>query len=322
MSMEMLDTSRWNAPSFTRTTFHSTRAQEFWQSHIRRAGNSVELAEMESIVHGLRECGTIHIPNMNGDRVYEKLARAGLYWKQLAQVGSSQGFSHRRHAPVTPGNPNFTWFTVMGSSQQVVDDWAMFYEASNHEAMGKLLGFPPCCRKFFVREWTQYCDPIWQAALNSQNAGEIIKNEATERPEYRIHVVGHPGSNVMLRYVGVRTWFHIPCALNCQPTIEKSKQWMDLLEEIDSKCAQSLRYLLSLPLAWDVCHGYVKVITPAFTVHAGSVEAAHRYIVEYEADPCELPDGEIPGAVNGLTWPMRPSDMNTAPLVAAGGLST
>jgi hypothetical protein len=333
--MELLDTKRYQAPEFTRLSYHTSEARAFWAPAIQGASRIVSVAEMESVVQGLRPCGTLHIPNVDGDRVYARLARAGLKWKRLTKVGKSAGgFSHRRHPSVKEGDPNFSWFSVMGRTQKDVDDFSLGHVKSNHDLMGKQLGFPACCRRFFTRNWPKYCDPIWQAAANTPGAEYRIDKHVQfaqglqptadgegaypETVTHRIHIKGHPGCNAALRYVGARTWFHLPCSFQCEESIEKAEQWLTMMKELDPKAYLATKYLLSLPLAWDVCHGYTKVITPAFTVHAGSTESKHRYVVEYEADPSSLPASDIPGAANGLEWPMRPGDINTAPLMAAG----
>lgn len=309
--MELLDTTRWQAPSFTRMSYHTTEARKYWAPLIQLMNGTVADLEIRSIAAGLRSCGTIHIPNVDGDQTYRKLAEAGLKWKRLTKVGHDPGFSHRRHAAVQKGDLHYSWFSVMGRNQDDLDDFALAYEKSNHDLMGKLLGFPACCRRFFAQNWPKYCDPIWQSAANTEGA-ELVGPRT-------LHVKGHPGCNVMLRYIGVRTWFHLPCSLRCEETIALSESWLNLIREMDEASFEATRLLLSLPLAWDVNHGYAKVMTPAFTVHAGSTESRYRYVVEYEADPCGLPDLDIPGAANGLVWPMRPGDLNKAPLLAAGG---
>ena len=310
---------------FSRITHHSSEAQEYWGPVIQKARRASDETELVSVAEGLRDCGTVHIPNVNGDRVYATLAKYGLKWKRLVQVGPSEGFSHRSHPPVEPGNPNFTWFSVVAKTEEKLEEFSEAHgtNQSNHEWIGQLLGFPICCRKFFTDQWPKYCDPIWQSALRTPGA-EIVEWPATEMPVHVLKVTGHPGCNVMLRYIGARTWFHLPCSLRCEKTIELSEQWLQLVREYDEAGYTAMKYLLSLPLAWDVCHGYARVLTPAFTVHAGSVESAERYIVECEHDPYLLPAGEpIPGAVNGMRWPLRPGEgISNAPLYAAGGLSS
>lgn len=320
--MDLLDTKRFQAPSFTRVTFHSSAGRDYWGPMIESANRGSYEAELMSVAQGLRRCGTLHIPNVDGDATYQRLAAAGVKWLRLAKVGHSSGFSHRRHPPVKDGDPNFSWFSVIGLDAQDLKDFALAHSKSNHAAMGRLLGFPSCCRGFFNKNWPKYCDPIWQSALNTEGVKRVaLRQGSTQLPVNRVQVAGHPGCNVMLRYIGVRTWFHLPCSLRCEATIRLSDTWMSLIRERSEASFTATKLLLSLPLAWDVCHGYARVITPAFTVHAGSTESRSRYVVEYQAHPSGLPAGDLPGAVQGMEWPMRPGDLNTAPLHAAGGLT-
>ncbi|KKM68057.1 hypothetical protein LCGC14_1464720 [marine sediment metagenome] len=305
--------ANFEAPSFTRICYHSSEARDYWGKAFKLAGSVCWEAELRTAADGVRACGTCHIPNVGGDRMYEKLARYGLKWRRLTRVGPSAGFSHRRHAPLQEGDPNFSWFTVVSSDDANLDAFEAAHSKSDHNAMGDLLGFPSCCVGGFNEHWPEYCDPIWQAAQATPGVVELPYvggpysiNNPPDRPVGTLQVRAHPATNNMLRYASARVMFHLTCQLQCPATIDRAEDWVRIMEEITPGGGKATIQLLSLPMAWDVCHGWVKVVTPAFTVHAGSVETQHRYIVQVEPDPWLLPFkySEIPGRVAGQFWPM------------------
>ena len=58
--MEMLDTKRYNAPSFTRITYHTTEGREFWAPLIAAASRSVQVMEMASVAEGRHAAHSEH----------------------------------------------------------------------------------------------------------------------------------------------------------------------------------------------------------------------------------------------------------------------
>jgi hypothetical protein len=292
-------------PAFKRLNFHSSDAREYWGPMIVAARRAANEAELVTVAEGMRSCATVHIGNVNGQDMCNKLAGYGLVWKTLRKVGSSKGFQHRHHPPAED-ETNFAWYAVVGKDRDVLEEFAQADQRSNHMIMGQLLGFPDCCCGFFEKVWPRYCDPVWQIAIRTPDAAEIEWPRATDRPVTVARVSGHPATNCMLRYMSVRISFHLPCSFQCEKTIALSEKWMGVLESMDPKVAQATRYLLSLPLAWDVNHGYAKIVTPVFTLHSGSVETTHRYVLHFCPEPSMLPDGDIPGLVGGTFWPLGP----------------
>lgn len=295
------------APTFTRVTYHSKEAQEYWSRLMTLASQYAQTAELVTVAEEIRDCGTTHIPNINGDRVYRKLADLGLKWRRLRKVGSSTGFSHRAHPPVKEGDSNFSWFSVVSKKEECLDEFADAIEKGNHIMIGDFLGYPSCCTSWFSRVWPKFCDPIWQIAENTPGAKKAEWPFEHKYPIKVLKVKGHPYTNPMMRYSNVRMMFHLPCSFQCEETIKRAEKWFEVLKELDENAARATGYLLSLPLAWDCCHGYLKVVNPPFSVHAGSVECAYRHVIWWEPSPCFLPDEDIPGAVSGTVYPfMRP----------------
>lgn len=299
-----------NPPEFTRMTYHNMEAREFWAPKIQAAGAAASATEKLTCAEGMRKCATFHIPNIDADRAYREIMDLGLKWRRIRKVGyGSGGFSHRSHPP-TDGSSNFYWFSVIGGHDDDVDQFVHAYERNNHTMMGSLLGFPDCCLRFFDQAWPKYRDPIWQQALAVGEPQPSTLYGPTEIKTHVLDVEGHPWCNASMRYNSIRAMFHLPCSPQCERTIEKGEQWFDVLRQVDENAARWTGWLLSLPHRWDVLKGYAKLVTPAFTIHAGSVECAERHIVQYRANPCFLPGEDIPGAVGGLWHPMNTEGRN------------
>jgi len=169
-----------------------------------------------------------------------------------------KGFAHKFH-PAKGVDNNTNVPIIFAKELKDALNYRNAYEAGNHDAQGEFLGFPDCCRRFFNKAWPGYYDPIWQ-----------IKN----RDKF------HPYSNPLLRYVGLRISFHIPCSFHCDKTIELALQRMRLAREINSDLAKLLEALLSMPMSWDVKNGIAVIRTPIFYIITSSVPTTERHLVE------------------------------------------
>lgn len=290
-----------NPPEFSRLTFHNAAGREFWAPKIREAASSAHKNELVTVSLGMRQCATLHIPNWNASQYYRQLTDLGLLWKHLRAVGSGPGgFSHKAH-PVPEDTVKFNWYTVVARTDEDLEAFAKAHEVNDHDTIGKMLGFPDCCREWFTKVWPTYRDPIWQQAENSPQ-------EAPQWPvgpmATTLQVQGHPYCNSAMRYIGIRSMFHLPCSFNCEASIALGDQWFDIMRKHSPNAARWAGWMLSLPQRWDVLHGHAKTVTPAFTIHAGSVEAAERYVVIMKGYDAMLPPGDIPGAIGGIWYPM------------------
>jgi hypothetical protein len=173
-------------------------------------------------------------------------------------------------APVAPGR------CVVAQSQAEVDgfvkDW---HQGSRDVAIGARLGFPTCCNGFFNRVWNR-----------------DGKRDTT------LSMAGDPNGpvNILGRWLGVRSVFHLPCAWTCEETAALAAA-LDRLWPADVR--QWRDEILSWPVRYSALHGVAIVTFPVVRVVAETdytaVEVALQRIgTRY---PAEAP--------RGLTFPFQ-----------------
>ena len=247
---------------FLRTIWVSAEAKKTWESAIRDCADLVSELELLSVAKEQRKCGWQSISIQQLPSFEKRCAEMGLTTLIVRYSAPLDGFAHK-FQPVTKIDNNTNTPVIFAKKLEDALNYRRAYEVGNHDAQGEFLGFPICCRQFFNWVWPDYYDPIGQ-----------IKDK--DNP--------HPFSNPLLRYIGLRLSFHIPCSFHCEKTIEIGKQRMSLAKEIDPNLAMLLEALLSMPMSWDVKGGIAVVRTPIFYIITSSVPSAEKYLVEIKGN--------------------------------------
>jgi len=262
-AVRLLDIS---PPGVSRIIWNSAAAKATWAEAIRRISSAVHAAEIRSVELGQRPCATLTI--RHDELTGMSLRHPELVFLPIRNVKKFDGFSHAHH-DIGSGETDYFIHLVVAREFSDAAKFRAAYFAGDNDAQGALLGFPECCRRFFSEVWPAgYIDPIWQAAMATPGAA-VDDGQAI--------VDAHPYSNPLLRYIGLRVGFHIPCSFQCAETIAQSETRLDLIDEGDRKLLEAL---LSMPMTWDAYHGIAHVKTPLFWLVNTSVPCAERHTVE------------------------------------------
>lgn len=291
--MQLLD---FNLPPFARVVWASGKIKENWEPRLQKAQNVFHVMEKQSVVHGLRKCTTEHISPDNFLRRMQELSRQGLTFSPMQAVGSYTGFSHY-HPPVVKGKP-WAWYGAVSSDPKAAYSFAYHSSSTpesrhldvNHKEIGKLLGYPDCCQHFFNTVWRAgYVDPIWQSACNCKPENIKKKTDTT----IRLKSLTPYQTVSMLRYINVRVTPHIPCALDCEPSVQMAKDWIQLARDIHIDGIEDLLEIMQFPIEWDCLKGIAYISTPIFKVETNSVACYPRYTVQKEGTmyPADAPEG-------------------------------
>lgn len=123
------------------------------------------------------------------------------------------------------------------------------WQAGDNLMIGTMLGFPPCCISFFDQYWRE-------------QGWRDLTYPAMRYPE----VSNRAYSNLLLRSLGVRPVFHLPCSQDCLATWELGDRIAELMTQSHPQEAAWARELLSMPMEWTSMHGVAIVVTPIFKI--------------------------------------------------------
>jgi len=254
---------------FTRTAWVSAVARDKWAGVIQECSLLVNELEIESVAAGQRPCAWSTIKRENLPDFIKCCAEKGLIVLPVRWVGSFDGFIH-----YTPQGDAGAYCIIARDLKNAMT-FREAFDRGDHAGQGEMLGFPKCCRDAFTKNWKAgYFDPIWQSA---------ISRYPLEMPEInRLHIIddAHPYSNPLLRYVGLRVGFHIPCSFICAATIAAGTERLSLAKDKD--LVKLLEALLSMPMRAELLHGILVVRTPIFYIIQYSVPTEEKYSIEVD----------------------------------------
>jgi len=272
---------------FRREVWLNKSAKEEWGSVLPEAASLLQNMEVESVARDQRRCSWQTIGEVDYPKFQSDWESKGILSAVVRRVGQFEGFTNK-HYPVREGEPALVC-CILSKSAEDLEAFKKAVDAQDDYAQGILLGYPECCCRFFRDVWLKgYHDPIWQMALNSA----VIRKDS-----HYIKMKPHELSNPVLRFLGIRIAFHIPCSFDCQKTIEITKERLEMTKEFNSKLVEKVVQLLRMPVSWDCYHGIGVVRTPIIYAIVPSCASVERFVIEFEGD--YIP----PGAEKGLIYP-------------------
>lgn len=277
---------------FCRTQWVSPKAKHVWEPRVAKAASAYYRLELETVKAGIRKCTTRHVSPDRLDSQLKEFAKEGLVWLPRVRVGAYSGFANA-HPAVIDGKP-WNWYGPVAASIEHALAFVEAEERGDHDTIGQLLGFPPCCRKLFSTVWMAgYVDPVWQSACETKTAKLAGERHLTLA-----------GDDLWLswygtRYNGTRLTPHLACSFNCKGTLENARNWWEQGQKQRVRGLRELKALLSLPTRWDALHGVTQVTTPIFRLVTNSVACAEQHIIDKQGPfiPKE--------AATGLTFPFN-----------------
>jgi hypothetical protein len=234
-------------PDFTRWIWLSPEAQAVWELRIAAIARAWAQVEATSVIAGVRDSlltfpSVEHLP-----RAVQEAADRGLLLLPLALEGSDITTYSAAAAPYTPGKPGK--YRAVVTRPEFAGRWLMAYRENDETAIGKLLGYPPCCTEFYRRVWVQ--------------EGRVDTTEAMAVAG----TVGPPEANILLRWLSVRLVPHLPCSFNCAQTVQFGREFERLWDEMGfTQELDWAREMLSWPIEWSALHGVAEIRTPILTI--------------------------------------------------------
>jgi len=262
---------------FLKIAWVSEEAKNKWSGVINEISQMVQWLEIESVRVGQRKAGWRSIKRSELVSFSNRMNEIGLIVVPVREVGNwGEGFAHKT-IPVKEGKGEPLVYTIITKKMEIAMEYKRAFEKGDNDKQGELLGFPGCCRKFFAKVWREgYIDPIWQVGLNSKYK-EVAKNKI------RIYDIDWR-SNPMLRYIGIRISFHIPCSFKCKDTIRMANERLSIIDEKRKDLIKVMEGLLRMPMSWDVYRGVAVIRTPIFYIVTNSVFSKEKYVVEVKGD--------------------------------------
>ncbi len=283
-------------PDVIRLAWVSEEARSAHQPQIERVRKAWNSVEWHSILCDIRPCACVVTSPKCISLLTAEVSARGLVLYPLRVVELTR--KQRNDSPISID-------AVIGrrrDAQRFVKAW----KRRDSEEMGRLLGYPRCCREFYrsVFEVSRLIDQTWPAAMNTRSA----KHE-----ERTIRIAGVPWGNGLLRTIGLSAVLHLPCSFDCAASLELGARFSELMRA--EGYAEEVTYLseaLQWPAEWSGLHGIAEIRTPVVKICARTDPTAQKLVVQWLGSqyPRE--------GARGLTYPfiVRQSGPDPGKLVA------
>jgi len=261
-------------PDFSRAQWVSAKARYVWESRIAAIGKQFEAAERASVGR-IRAAALQNISPEQFPAMAQRAAKVGLVATPIGHQGYCDGYaaSAIEHKGSGPWEYRVA-LTMPGSAKRFLEAW----QKNDDEAIGRLLGYPPCCCDFFLKTWgAGSVDPTWEMADRGDGPIE---------------------ANILLRWLGVRYVPHLPCGFRCDATLTIGEK---IRAEIPKRERGWMDSLLSMPMLWTSLNGIGEVVTPIVTLNFRS-DMGHE-ILEIHRKGSSYPEA----GAHGLRFPYRPA---------------
>lgn len=244
--LERLD---FTIPDFLRTVWVSEQAREYWEPKIRSISASWHGIERLTLLEGMRP-GVLQSITPEELPTIQNWALASNIPMAVAGLdGASESYGNASIA-YDPGK-KFTFRIYFGMEpERFLDAW----KAQDNLEIGRMLGFPVCCSKAFQKHWQE---EGWR---------DLTIHSFGERDQRNLMY-----NNVLLRHIGIRGVFHLPCNVNCNESVKIGAQILGIMMHTEGLMlpADWLQQLLVMPMEWTSLHGVAMVVTPILkTIYA------------------------------------------------------
>jgi hypothetical protein len=254
-------------PDFTRTIWASEEAKRIWVPRIAKISLAWEKIER------LRPNALQLISPTDLIKVSEEIAHT----RKIVLPLQMQGMANSYYQTVEAYDPSKKWgYRVAICSPFAADMWVSAWKAQDNNAIGRILGYPKCCRAFFERVWGPNVDTTWEMAIHTPNAA-MSGNKATIGDG----TFSIPASNILLRWIGVRLVSHLPCSFNCAETLKVAQENWDLGKEEFGEELLWIQEMLSWPIEWSALHGIAEIKTPILKISTRTDATPEKYTVRY-----------------------------------------
>lgn len=275
-------------PEFFRHMWTSEAARAAWEPRMRAVSSAIRELEWLTVENDARPCGMAELSLEELASKAPDWVKRGLELIPLARDARTCSPCQLASLPYVPRSPSRY---VMGfAKKQHARALTEAFKSGNNEAIGKLLGYPDCCIDFFLKVCVRlgHLDTTWPmacAASDTLRTPDEVDTIRVPRPS---------PANILLRGLGVRAVFHLPCGFGCAESLEVSERLIAVGRT--EGFAQEMEWLCEMlrwPMEWSALHGIAEIKTPVLKccLSTDATPTLYRVLVEGSAVPKEAAKG-------------------------------
>ena len=251
----------WALPDFCRHTWASADTQVTWAPRLEAIGEAWAQIERETVARGDRAVALQAIPTDDLSTLIEQMKARGLTVLPLGRIKRANAYATETQ-PASAHEPAYQHVAILRHADAA--RWLSAWQTRQDDAIGALLGYPACCRAFYLTTWKcGSIDPTFEAAQATLTASR--DGDAIALPG------GHGAANLLHRWMGVRAVPHLPCAFDCEATMDFGARFRSAAVALGlDEPWVWIEMILGWPVHWSSLHGIAEIVSPVWRVTARS----------------------------------------------------
>lgn len=251
---------------WTRQSFSSLVEEDWWDAMIKRASAAWQEIERWSVVDGVRPAARI---NVTAEELPERTLWAAKHGLILQPMGRFESGNHAISVKASSSSKAWSYMALLTTPDRLVQSLQAHW---NDEEMGKLLGYPECCRQRFIETWgsgqvdstyDQYASTIY----SYEHFDDFSKDGAGPRTVITNTANGPVEANLLWRWQGIRWVPHLPCSFTCEPSIRLGNDMRDVaLRHGFIEEAAVIDEILRWPVKWSAIFGIAEIVGPCVKI--------------------------------------------------------
>lgn len=266
--------------------------REQYENLREKIVNAFVKIELLSVIEGTREAHLNFYTPEELERKREEYKEHGLIIIPLNKEANNRNGKYGNHSVPYTGGDNFIWRSIITRpehEQKWKDTWNDRSKNVYHGEylIGRGLGYPDCCSRFFTRVWMQDSgiDTTWQQAVNTLAP-------FTNEEEYTCKLANYTGTHVelpestpiwasnLLRWAGMKIVTHLPCSFNCKESKRIALENLGLATKYGFGYEYNkLCEMLDWDIKWSAHVGVATIETPVFVINTATDITTEPYVV-------------------------------------------
>lgn len=270
---------------------HNNKINEY-SKILNSAVNAFNRLDFMSVVEGTREAHLAFLTDQQIESRLVELKPYGLTIVKLNKEAAPDSSTYGNHAKSYDGSGSYHWRCILTKNENV-KKWNDIWQLRSQDVsfaeylIGRGLGYPECCSRFFTRVWIQDggIDTTWQQAICTVNPFTNQGEYSCLLPHYEQTTVELPDTTPiwasnLLRWVGLKLVTHLPCSFNC---VESKRIALENLG-LATKHGFGYEYnklcqMLDWDITWTAQLGVATIETPVFIINTVTDITAEKYVV-------------------------------------------
>lgn len=245
-------------PDFTRLLWASASARKIWEPRISQINKEWDDVQYRSVKEDFRKGCILPADLDSFSKLQIRAAEDGLipYVIGLHSVRSIYAATPEKFDG-THGQ-----FSIAILQPAFLQKFVKALAESDNSEIGRILGYPDCCIRFFQRYWIEekWVDTTYPMVMID--------------PDFNYEVP--PENNILLRWLGVRLVPHLPCSFNCKWTTAFALQLESLWNQ---GILEDAKEMLRWPIEWSALHGIAEIKTPFLKIGTRTDATAEKITV-------------------------------------------